>query len=660
MGCAKSSQHQAKDCNNKIRCSTCSGGHLTCLHRGYKTQLTVETSHLTKPTEDKVIIHQPDEGTSNCTNVCAHPDQRGEGDHCMIIPVRVRSENDCSKEFIQYAVLDDQSNSCFVTKSLCDRLNIQRPETQLLLTTMHQRNACITSNRIMGLEVLDLNRDYVVKLPVCFTRDNLPAKHSQIPKPDVINQWSHLKPIAETLMPYDSTLEISLLIGSNCPSVVRPREVIAGGEDDPYGQRSLLGWGVIGRVCKSPLRGEDKGVCNKTVAAETYQHFVYGTKTKEIFNADKVLKILESDFNETSCKNKPYSTEDSKFISVLETGTKKRSDGHYEMPLPLKSDNISLPYNRSLAEKRWHQLFARFKKKFFEDYKVFMSDVITNCAEKVPSERLELRDGKVNYVPHTGVYHPKKPDKIRVVFDCSAQYGGVSLNDYLLQGPDMMNGLVGILCRFRQEEVAFMTDIKGMFHQFNVAEENRDLLRFLWWDGGDPNKDVVDYRMKVHLFGAGSSPGCANFGLERAADDGEEQFGAQAADFIRNDLYVDDGLKSVPTVEEAIGLIKASQGICASAGLQLHKIMSNKKAVLESVPADDRAKGVNDLDLKVDPLPIERALGVTWCVENDTFQFRIELRDSPFTRRGILSTVSSIYDPNGYVAPVSLKGKQIL
>ena len=224
----------------------------------------------------------------------------------------------------------------------------------------------------------------------------------------------------------------------------------------------------------------------------------------------------------------------------------------------------------------------------------------------------------------------------------------------------MMNGFVGILCRFREEEVAFMTDIKGMFHQFNVAEENRDLLRFLWWDGGDPNKDVVDYRMKVHLFGAGSSPGCANFGLRRAADDGEEQFGAQAADFIRNDFYVDDGLKSVPTVEEAIGLIKASQGICASAGLQLHKIMSNKKAVLESVPADDRAKGVKDLDLKVDQLPIERALGVTWCVENDTFQFRIELRDRPFTRRGILSTVSSIYDTNGYVAPVSLKGKQIL
>ena len=59
-------------------------------------------------------------------------------------------------------------------------------------------------------------------------------------------------------------------------------------------------------------------------------------------------------------------------------------------------------------------------------------------------------------------------------------------------------------------------------------------------------------------------------------------------------------------------------------------------------------------------LPIERALGVMWCVESDSFRFRIELRDRPLTRRGVLSVVGSIYDPNGYLAPVTLKGKQIL
>ena len=310
-------------------------------------------------------------------------------------------------------------------------------------------------------------------------------------------------------------------------------------------------------------------------------------------------------------------------------------------------DRLCLPYNRQLAVKRWHQLLARFKKnpKFLEDYRVFMKDVIDLCAEKVPPDRLKVQDGRINYVPHTGVYHPRKRDQIRVVFDCSAQFDGVCLNDYLLQGPDQLNTLLGILCRFRQERVALMTDIKKMFHQFMVSEEHRDLLRFLWWDDGDSKKEVVEYRMKVHLFGAGSSPGCANFGLKKAADDGEAEYGKEAAEFIRRDFYVDDGLKSVPTVEEAVTLIKVSQGICARAGLKLQKIMSNKREVLEAFPIEERAQSVKEADLKVDPLPLERALGVIWCVENDRFQFRIEMHDRPFTRRGILSTVSSFMIP---------------
>ena len=47
-----------------------------------------------------------------------------------------------------------------------------------------------------------------------------------------------------------------------------------------------------------------------------------------------------------------------------------------------------------------------------------------------------------------------------------------------------------------------------------------------------------------------------------------------------------------------------------------------------------------------------------WCA--DTFQFRIVIQDRPLTRRGILSTVCSVYDPLGFVAPVILMGNQIL
>lgn len=69
---------------------------------------------------------------------------------------------------------------------------------------------------------------------------------------------------------------------------------------------------------------------------------------------------------------------------------------------------------------------------------------------------------------------------------------------------------------------------------------------------------------------------------------------------------------------------------------------------------------VKDLDLDNDILPMERALGVQWCVQSDSFKFKMTLRDRPLTWRGILSTVSSIYDPLGFLAPIVLSAKRIL
>ena len=71
-------------------------------------------------------------------------------------------------------------------------------------------------------------------------------------------------------------------------------------------------------------------------------------------------------------------------------------------------------------------------------------------AEKVPSEELLLSNGRVWYIPHHGVNHPQKPDKIRVVFDASAEFDGESLNRHLLLGPDLTNNLTGVLCRLNK------------------------------------------------------------------------------------------------------------------------------------------------------------------------------------------------------------------
>ncbi len=59
-------------------------------------------------------------------------------------------------------------------------------------------------------------------------------------------------------------------------------------------------------------------------------------------------------------------------------------------------------------------------------------------------------------------------------------------------------------------------------------------------------------------------------------------------------------------------------------------------------------------------LPTQRRLGLNWSLKSDTFTFEIATEAKPFTRRGVLSTVNSIFDPLGFVAPVTIQGKSIM
>ena len=253
-----------------------------------------------------------------------------------------------------------------------------------------------------------------------------------------------------------------------------------------------------------------------------------------------------------------------------------------------------------------------------------------------------------------------KPDKIRVVFDCSATFKGQSLNKELLQGPDLTNMLVGVLTRFRLEEIAIMGDIESMFYQVRVPEEQYNFLRYIWWPDGQLDKDMEEYQMCVHLFGAGSSPSCSNFALRKTAIDNQITYGVEAEKTLLKNFYVDDMLKSCINEASAQQLLCKVKSMCAAGGFNLTKMVSNSRSVIDSIEASDKGKSLKELDLTTDVLPVERVLGVHWCIENDTFGFRITLKDKPLTRRGILSSVSSIYDPLGFAAPFLLQGRLLL
>ncbi|XP_072021571.1 uncharacterized protein [Amphiura filiformis] len=280
-------------------------------------------------------------------------------------------------------------------------------------------------------------------------------------------------------------------------------------------------------------------------------------------------------------------------------------------------------------------------------------------AQKVPEEEEIGESGRTWYIPHHGVYHPRK-NKLRVVYDCAVNYMGHSLNKELLQGPDLTSSLVGVMLRFRQECIAVTADIESMFHQVQVPESDRNLLRFLWWPEGEVDKPLQTYRMKVHLFGATSSPSCANYALRRTAEEAGVKYDKVVTSSMLHNFYVDDMLRSVKSEEKAVDLVSDLKKACKDGGFNLTKWTSNSRTVLQSIPEEDRSKDMALVDLDTENLPTERVLGMLWSPEADKFGYQITVKDRPPTRRGILSVVSSVYDPLGFISPAILPAKQLM
>ena len=257
------------------------------------------------------------------------------------------------------------------------------------------------------------------------------------------------------------------------------------------------------------------------------------------------------------------SLDDQQFLKLMNQKT-LNVNGHYVVPLLLKSKHVNLENNRGLALKRLNCLQRRFLKDehFYETYKMFISDMIAKRYVRTVDN-----NGKLHHV----VVHPAKPGKVRVVFNCSADYRDTSPNNQLISGPELTNQLVDVLTRFREEQVAFIADVEAMFHQVRVPGNQRSLLRFLWWENGDIRNPIKDHEMCVHLFDGISSPSCSNYALKRASVDNEKEFGTDASRTLRRNFYIDDMLKSSRGIDEAVHLIQRIRNICKAGGFSLTK-----------------------------------------------------------------------------------------
>ena len=184
-------------------------------------------------------------------------------------------------------------------------------------------------------------------------------------------------------------------------------------------------------------------------------------------------------------------------------------------------------------------------------------------------------------------------------------------------------------------------------------EKDRDLLRFLWWEDDSLTGQPVHLRMCVHLFGATSSPGVATFGLRKIASlyGATDTVNPLASHFIQHNFYVDDGLLSVASAEDAVEVFRDTKDILAKGGLKCHKLRSSSKLVLDGFPDEDKVSNASEET---------KTLGVYWNTSSDTLITRFEIDVENLTKRSLLSLLAQIYDPLGFVSPISLYGKNIL
>ncbi|XP_045032124.1 uncharacterized protein LOC123474258 [Daphnia magna] len=388
----------------------------------------------------------------------------------------------------------------------------------------------------------------------------------------------------------------------------------------------------------------DSTVCRSNKPLLAVQKLCYHVQESptEALLLRQVEKLWETESFPIVTPAQPLESTEDKLAKKKFDATIQFDGTRYEVGLPWVSEDIALPDNYNSALRRLFSIENKFvhNSDFAERYKAVIDDYAAKgFARPLKESELKGTFGKNWYLPHHGVVNPRKPEKVRVVFDASANFQGVALNEVLLKGPNLINDIGATLLLFREKLVSLSGDIQQMFLQVGVKKEDRSALRFIWRSPGSRKRPTV-YEMQRQIFGSVSSPFICSQVLRHIADLHREEF-PEAAER-----------------QDASRAVKDSTALQKKGGFHLNQCLSSSRRVLSRVPEGDRNQP--RLNFGLEDLPTERTLGVLYDSESDSLIFDVKTDFEASTKRRILSAVSTLYDPLGFLSPVILSAKRIL
>lgn len=601
--------HLGRDCNAaNVECTICSRTHHTVLCKDYQRKR--EATEPRGPPPSKRVKHQTvsDKRESNFSNV------EGESD-VALQTLLVKIVNGEKQEIVR-AFIDGGSQKSYISKKIAMKLRLEPFGTVRVghaLFGGHVKTP-VTHNKY-SIVVHSLQDQFKIEMQVR-EQDTISCGIPRITDGHPVIREELRARNVQLTDDQKGPSEIGLLIGGDWYAKLRTDEqselncgVLA--------INTKLGWTLLGSVDEPGERGEAVNLCLSMSVSDT--------SVTNLWELD-VLGIHEPSTEKEIQKKKQIVRENFVKSIVRDQG------GRYSIKLPWKENVPNLPSNREVAFKRLQSATQKLQQQgMFEAYNaIFCHWESEGFIERVPPESHSRNS---HYLPHRPVIKLESlTTPVRPVFDASCRVGkSPSLNDCLLTGENYVLLIPEIMQRFREKRVGFVSDIRKAFQMIGVKEEDRDVMRFLWWSD-NTMRDVIEFRHARVMFGATCSPfilAAVLFHHLSSLPEEEKVLGNK----LLETFYVDNCVSSENTREDYHLFKKKATEIMSRARMDLRMWQSN----------------IDEID--DDSTPVISVLGLQWDKYRDELYVNVKNISIPekISKRVILSTVHKIFDPIGFV-----------
>ncbi|XP_037929297.1 uncharacterized protein LOC119663766 [Teleopsis dalmanni] len=629
--------HMGHNCPSKYRCLRCNAAHHTLLHdhsgSGGETNYSNIPEKTTEATKKYAV-------TSNNTYISS-ANQGARTLHLQTVLIgtaliEVRSPS--GQKLIVRALLDSAAEATFVSEFIVQRLKLDK--TNVIVPVSGANGERVANSRgMVSFTIHSLKSDFNMNcVALILPRVGSVTPTIPIPK-EALGEFMNLD-LADPQLQVPGAVDM-ILSASDYAAIVYER-LKRHPTNNIVAQYTQLGWVIFGGLSRRKgisVKGQ-VNCCHTRATLHEMLHKFW--ELEEITNHAPLTK------DEMYCED------------FFERTTVRNATGRYVVRLPIKqkADLATLKSSKLNALALLNSTLQRLTRDpdMYKLYQDFMDEYQTCGHMEVVPHSYDV--ASTCYLPHHGVYKASSSTtKLRVVFNASNKcLSGISLNDCLHIGPRLQNDLSNIILQWRHYPIVFTGDIEKMYRQILVDSKDVDLQRIMWRvrHGDAP----TTFRLLTLTYGTNCAPYLAIKVLRTLAKEEQTRF-PRAAESILNEFYIDDVLSGGDTPIEAAEKLHELQELLATAGFTLRKFNSNSNDVLSTLTEDVKAHAD---DVEINTEYKTKTLGLTWYTKSDSFGYSVNVTcdNHHYTKRLMLSDISKLFDPLGFLAPVIIRGKMFL